>query len=315
MARVFTSEQLITEVRRIGAFSDVASEGKTDTDILNALNTVMLDEMLPSLIKYREEYLVKAVNQTVTTSDEFIQIPSRAIGNTLRDVFFRSADFSSNTYLPKINREDIPFITSLDTTNSPSGFYLEGDSLRLLPGPVAGVLRLSYFFRPGALVLSDSYRTVSSVDSSTSVTLDSAVPTAWTTATLFDVHSKTSGAENRYFDKAASTVSGTTLTFSTAIDGSLTDTQAIVAGDYVVEAENAAVPALPREMHPILAQAATARLLESEGDTEMLNVARQTLARQLQNMNQILEARVEGKPIKVTNRHSFVNRQTFRGAW
>jgi hypothetical protein len=315
MARAFTSEQLLTEVRRIGAFSDVSSEGKTDTDILNALNTVMLDELVPNLLRYREEYLVKAINQTITASDTFINIPSRAIGNTLRDVYFVSSDLSANEYLPKISREDIPFLASLDTTNTPGGFYVEGDSIRLLPGPTSGVLRLSYFFRPGTLVKADSYRTVASVDSTTSVTLNSAVPTSWDTDTLFDVHSKNSGAENRYFDKVATTVSGTTLTFSTAIDGSLADTQAIQVGDYVVEAENAAVPALPREMHPILAQAAAARMLESEGDTEMLEVARQTLARQLQNMNQILEARVEGKPIKVTNKNSFLNRQTFRGAW
>ena len=315
MARVFTSEQLITEVRRIGAFNDVNSEGKTDTDILNALNSVMGDEMIPSLLKYREDYLVKAVNQTITSSQSFIQFPSRAIGNTLRDVYFRTTDRTQDQYLPQINREDLPFFKTLTETDRPDGYYPEGDSIRLVPGPLGGILRMSYFFRPGDLVLSDSYRTVASITNSTTIEVDSVVPTAWTTATLFDAHSKNSGAENRYFDNAASTVSGTTITFTTAIDGSIEDTQALVVGDYIVEAENAAVPALPREMHPILAQAAAARLLESEGDTEMLELARQTLARQLSNMNHILESRVEGKPIKITNRNSFVGRQIARGAW
>jgi hypothetical protein len=95
----------------------------------------------------------------------------------------------------------------------------------------------------------------------------------------------------------------------------LDDTRALVAGDYVVEAENAAVPSLPRDMHPILAQAAAARMLESEGDTEMLELARQTLARQLANMNHILESRVVGKPKKITNRNSFVTHQISRGGW
>ena len=120
---------------------------------------------------------------------------------------------------------------------------------------------------------------------------------------MFDAHSKNSGAENRYFDLAASTVSGTTITFTTAIDGSVQDTRALAVGDYIVEEQNAAVPSLPRDMHPVLAQAAATRLLESEGDTEMLEIARGTLARQLQNMNHILEARVVGKPKKITNRN------------
>jgi hypothetical protein len=314
MARVFTAEECITEVRRIGAFNDVGSEGKSDTDILNALNTVMLDELIPSLIRYQEEYLVKAINYTITSSSEFIPVPTRAIGNTLRDIYFRTSDLTESKYLPQINREDLPFY-STTASGHPDGFYMEGDNIRLVPAPSSGVLRLSYYFRPGQLVKSDSYRTIASVDSSTSVTLNSSVPTAWTTSTLFDVHSQYSGAENRYFDKAASTVSGTTLTFSTAIDGSLTDTRALVAGDYVVAAENAAIPALPREMHPILCQAAAARMLESEGDAEMLKLARETLSRQLQNMNHILESQVIGKPQKITNRNSFVGRQRAGGAW
>lgn len=314
MTRVFTSEDLITEVRRIGTFNDVSSEGKTDSDILNALNTVMLDELVPSLIKYREEYLVKSFDYTLTS--KLAPIPTRAIGNTLRDVYF-IASGNQNSYLPKLNREDLPFYDTITTSNTsaPNGFYIEGDAIIMVPSITSGTLRISYYFRPGQLVLADSYRTVSSVDSSTSITVDSTVPSAWTTSTLFDVHSKNSGAENRYFDKVASTVSGTTITFSTAIDGSLQDTRAIVAGDYVVAAENAAVPSLPREWHPILAQAAAARMLESEGDTEMLELAQRTLGRQLQNMGQITETRVEGKPTKITNRNSFVGYQSSRGGW
>jgi hypothetical protein len=312
MARVFTSGELITEVRRIGAFNDVGSEGKTDADILNALNTVMFDELVPSLIKYQEDYLVKSFDFTIT--NRLVPMPTRAIGNILRDVYFVSAD-SQNQYLSKINREDVPFYNTINSTAHPDGFYIEGDAIILVPSISSGTLRISYFFRPGQLVDSDSYRTVSSVDSSTSITVDSTVPTGWTTATLFDVHSKNSGAENRYFDQAASTVSGTTITFTTAIDGSVQDTRAIAVGDYVVEAENAAVPALPRDMHPILAQAAAARMLESEGDTEMLELARQTLARQLRNMNHILESRVVGKSTKITNRNSFVSSQISRGGW
>jgi hypothetical protein len=166
MARVFTSEELITEVRRIGAFNDVASEGKTDTDILNTLNTVMFDELVPSLIKYQEDYLVKSTDFTITA--RLIPIPTRAVGNILRDVYYISSG-TEEQYLPQINREDIPFYNTVDNlfSNRPDGFYVEGDAIILVPNITSGTLRLSYYFRPGSLVKAASYRTVASVDSAT----------------------------------------------------------------------------------------------------------------------------------------------------
>ncbi len=303
---------MIALVRRIGSFSDVDSEGKTDQDILDTLDVVMMDELVPTMSKYHEEYFLKVVTTTITETPNFYPIPSRAVGNTWRDVYYENG--SQREYLPRLNREHIPF---LDTTPAgvPAGFVVEGDGIVLHPPGNTGTLRISFLFRPGQLVLAANYRKVSSVDSTTSVTVDSTVPTAWTTATTFDVHSSNSGAENRIFDFGASVVSGTTVTFSQLIDGTVDGTRAVAVGDYVVVAEQAAVPALPREAHPILAQAAATRLLEADGDTEMLKISRQTLARQIENAAHLFETRVEGKPKKLANRQSFIWRQSSRGGW
>ena len=180
------------------------------------------------------------------------------------------------------------------------------------PPATAGTLKLSYFFRPGQLVKAASYRRVASVDSTTQVTLDSTAPTAWVAGTtLLDAHSKESGAEVRVFDYGASTI-GATIIFTQAIDGSVDGTRAVQVGDYVVEAEHAAIPAIPRDAHPVLAQAAACRLLESDGDSDMLKIGRETLAHMFDNMADLFETRVEGKPQVYVNRRSILFAQRGR---
>lgn len=313
MAKSYTTEQLISLVRRIGAFNDVGSEGKEDTDIMDALDEVMLSELAPVLIRVQEEYLVRTLPVTTTANQEHVDIPTRALANIIRDVWFQ--DGNQRRFIPLVNRENRPFY-GIDASDTPDGVYMEGDHIVLVPKSSGGQqLNIAYTFRPNQLVKASAYRTIASVDSTTAVTLDSAVPAAWTTANTFDIHSKNSGAEVRSYDKGATTVSGTGITFSTAIDGSTSDSFAAEVGDYVCLAETAAIPSLPRELHPALAQAAACRLLESDGDAVALQLARQTLQRQIEAWTIMGECRIEGKGHRIVNRNSLLGRQTTRGGW
>lgn len=303
--KVFTAEDLIASVqRRISIPSDIASEGKADQDILDVLDEVMMDTIIPAILRLKEDYLVRTLTFATSASPNRYAVPSRAIGNALRDVYYTDTN-GTKKYLPPVTRELLPFYG--DTAiQVPDGFYFEGDRLILVPPSTGGNLNLSFFFRPGQLVKSTAYRQVVSVDSTTSITVDSTVPTGWSTATTFDVHSDKSGAEVRVFDYGASTVSGTTITFTQAIDGSVDGTLAVDEGDYVVVAETAAVPALPRDAHPALAQAAACRLLESDGDSEMLKIARETLMQMIDSFGDLFETRVQGKPQIFVNRRSLL---------
>lgn len=313
MSKSYTTEQLITTVRRIGAFNDVSSEGKEDSDIIDVLDIVMLDELLPAIVRLQEEYLVRTVDVTSTANQEFLQVPKRSVANGLRDIYF--VDGTVQRYLPMINRENRPFHGQI-ANEQPIGIYMEGDRIVLVPKSTGGaVFRLSYTFRPSQLVKAADYRKVVTVDSTTSVTVDSTIPTGWSTSSVFDVHSANSGAETRAFDLSASAATGTTVTFTTLIDGSVNSTYAVEVGDYVVLAETAAIPSLPRELHPALAQAAATRLLEADADPVALRIARETLARQIKSFNILAESRIEGKAHKIVNRNSFLTRMTTRGGW
>ena len=116
---------------------------------------------------------------------------------------------------------------------------------------------MSYFFRPGDLVTSSNYRIVEGVNLTTkTLTLNSNVLATWTTGKKYDVHSAESGAEIKLWSASVTTASAKTLIFTDAIDGSREGTAAVEVGDYVTLENEAAIPALPRELHPALAQAA-----------------------------------------------------------
>lgn len=299
----YTAEELIETVRNDGMIPDVGATGSQDVDILAHLNKAMLNEMIPDLMKTREEYFVVSRRQAITTPR--CRIPARAIGQKLRDVvWFNNTE---RTKLFRLAREDLIEHSTIGTT-APYAFYIEGNHIVFVPdaGSFAGSVELSFFFRPGQLVLSTETRTVSAVDTTLkTITLSSAPPSSWDASMLYDVHSPNSGAEIKLFDLAIGDLTGNIITAIPAIDGSDYGTYTPAAGDYVCLAGEAALPALPIELHPILAQAGLVRYLLSQGDIEHLKANEGQLNRMLVNAGIMCEDRVSGRPQKLVRRSPF----------
>jgi len=300
--------------RRASLTDDIGSEGTEDSDVIDVLDEVMMDEIVPQIIKFQEDFFIRSLTEAVVTGTSKYKIPRRAVGNSLRDIYWKNGQ--QKQYLPLLTRENLPFYQD-DDVQVPDGFILEGDGIRLIPPAQAGSMIISYNFRPGQLVKAASYRKVTALVGTNEVTLDSAIPTSWVAGTtIFDGHAEVSGAENRFFDLGAGTATGTQIIFSANIDGSVDSTEPVLVGDYIVEAGNAAVPGIPRDAHPALAQAAALRFLEADGDREGLKAARQTFGRMMENFANLFETRVDGKPHILTNRRSFIiSQQRRKGGW
>jgi hypothetical protein len=80
-------------------------------------------------------------------------------------------------------------------------------------------------------------------------------------------------------------------------------------GDYVMKAEETIVPQLPTELHPILAQRTTVKMLEALGDTEGMQNAQKELERMEFNAMTLIDNRAEGAPQKVRNKHSLLRQK------
>ena len=307
MALQYTGDSLIKLIRDKGMLPDTGSTGTSDADILEHVNAAFIDDLFPFVVGLREEYFVVHEKIPVSGDQEKYRIPPRAGWNKLRDVYYQEG--TSRWPLDSLPREDIPN-WGTSTTGSPHSFYLEGNHIVLFPdlSGASGDLNVAYYFRPGQVQLQEDVAKIINVDTSTKTITCDTMPTSWTTATKYDVHSQYSGAEIHEWDLTAASVntSERTIAFSEAIDGSTFGRFPVEVGDYVCIAEETALPGLPREAHPVLAQAALCRVLEALGDHENLQFQKGALDEKKVSLTRGLNARTESKPIIINNRNSLM---------
>lgn len=152
-------------------------------------------------------------------------------------------------------------------------------------------------------------------------------PSHFSSTTVFDFVQGRSPNKILAFDKDISSTDSTlsTVTFNTS-DLSVLDPfngagatrdLSLSVGDYIMKKEEAIVPQIPTELHPILSQRVAVKMLEALGDTEGMRNAQQELERMEYNAMTLIDDRVEGAPLKVTNRNGILSgalsNRTFKG--
>lgn len=293
----YTAEELIEMIRTRGGFPDAATEGTTDTDLLSFLNAEAL-ALYGKIASCHEDYFTVTDRVAITAGKQKYRIPHRAMFGKVRDI---GSVLDGVPYkMEPTSRENVADYFSTDAASVPSGFYVESMYICFVPTLTAGsgYIDIAYLFRPGQLVLSTDCRQIDSVDTTTGVvTLTSAAPTSWTTALKYDIHSSLSGAEpkNWSISTSAFNVARDEMTFTPSdLTGSTTGRFEAEEGDWLCLEEQAALPGLPRELHPILAHSVVCRVLERK-DKEAFMVSRAELQSMMKDVQKILAMRVEGK--------------------
>lgn len=295
--RRLTGDELISTVRRRAGAHNTGTQGSTDADILDILNEEMMTTMVPYVRRVREEYFVISRKIPLEPSRLRYRIPARAVGQQIRSIF--TSDGPNNRErMERISPEQLDELSFGDGTGS-VWFYLESNHIVLAGNQApSGDLEVAFLARPGQLVLESATRKVVSVDGRT-ITLDQEIPASWESAASFDIHSPLSGAELKQLSLSRVSASGTLLEVVEEIDGSVHGTYAPVPGDYVCLEGEAALPALPIELHIPLAQAAVCRVVEALGDIELLTYHRQTLSDMLQGQTAIISNRIDSHAKKL----------------
>src|SRR5688572_22687479 len=123
----------------------------------------MYTELLPRLMKVKEDYFVITRRIPLTASENRYRIPNRAAGQKLRDLFYIDSA-GTRCRIPHISREHLDEYAVTPATE-PEGYYLEGTHIVLVPelSGSSGSLEVSYFFRPGQLVRNLEVRQITSM--------------------------------------------------------------------------------------------------------------------------------------------------------
>jgi hypothetical protein len=152
-----TSQDLINSVQRKMSFP-ISQQTFSMLDILAFANEEVYISQVPSILQFHSEYFVTYQTIPLLTNVSNYPIPSRAIGQKLRSVFWQ--DTSGNMFeMTQVAEEDRAFYQrNIGTNQAIHKFFIEGNSIVLTPGMISnptGNLILVYYLRPNQLVKND----------------------------------------------------------------------------------------------------------------------------------------------------------------
>lgn len=307
---VYTSDSLLISIRNLALAANAKSSGTDDSDLLRHSTEVMWTKMCPYLMRIREDYFVVSERVALSANQPRYRIPSRAMLLKLRSLW-RVNGSGERSPIDPIQRERL---NEFGVSGGPSAYYIEGSDVVLVPSSSgSGSLEFSYYSRPGALVLTSAARQVVSVNlSAKTITFATAAASTFVSGAKLDIHSQESGAELKVWNVtqngAPSGVGNVTITITEAIDGSVFGTKAVAAGDWVCLSEEAVIPGVPKEFHPMIALAVAQRLNGSAGDIDVAKMLGMDFAADGKNMLSVAEARNEGAPMRIIGRRGILRR-------
>lgn len=314
MSNILTSNKLISSIKRRAM---IPSDQVTfeNLDFLEMLNEEILYFGVQHLMSTYEEYLVTFQDFPLTAnqvSKEF-KIPSRAIGNKLRGLFY--VDTSGDLYeLARIALEDLPNYNNnaINFANGfSSAFYIQDNKVILVDEvPFSGgSLRMYFYLKPNKLVEEKRAGKITAIDTiSGTITVDN-FPANLSQLGKVDLVQADSPNKILKYDLTPTATSAPTKSLTLNPADLPSD---LVIGDYLNFAGETIVPQFPTELHAILAQRVAVACLEALGDAQNLSLAKSRLEQMEKSTLSTLDNRVESANQKIKNNRSTLQ-QSVRG--
>lgn len=312
MSKIYTTNSLIEAVKRRAMLPQTNATFKEE-DFLAFANEELDIGVAPLIMSFHEDYLMRTVEIPLTANQPRYVIPSRAMGNKIREVQYKD-DGGILYEMTRIFIEDLPYFQAGaggSSYGSIRSFYLEGNEIVLTPnssGNFVGSLRVSYYTRCSEIVSEDRVARITDINTTTGVVTMDDYPEAFpsVTGTLIDFTSSSSPFMIIGMDlqpTALGTPSAPMLTFNPA---DLSDR--LKVGDIVSLAEETIIPQVPTELRSILVQRMAICCLEALGDAQGAATAAAKLALMEEKAGNILDDRSEGSPLKIAPKNTFLRR-------
>lgn len=279
----------------------------TEQDVLDFATEEMNMAIVPAVLKEQEDYYLYSEDIALVNGTTKYNIPYRAIGNKIRDVSI--VDASGNVLeMSRIGIGDLPLYPILNSSNL-SKFYIMNNQVGLTAdtGLTGNSLRISYYLRPNSLVPNAEICNVVSVNRTTGVVTVDAVPAGFTVVNLDSTRKKLDFIKAKSPHKLLNYDAVPTTSSTVSITFALADIPAdLEMNDIIALATETNIPQIPSDLHVLLAQRVSARILESIGDTEGLTNANAKISELEQKTNIIIGNRVDDAPKIITNNKSIL---------
>jgi hypothetical protein len=241
-------------------------------EILEVASTAIAEQILPDLLKSRQDFLVvyDDITPTQKASDnyEWIRIPYRSVGQSIISLCDPEND------------------VEIDQTY----YWVEGNKV-YIDGNSLSEYRVRYHLRPSQLVETSSVGEIKSINRNTGEISVSSRPIGFTTALTYDFVKSAAGFDILARDLTCSSFPSVTGMIFTVAD--IPDELAV--GDYVCLSDQSPVPQIPIEWFPFLASYTAASLLESLGDVAAAQKIESKLGTLRSNALNMVSPRVQNK--------------------
>lgn len=304
----YTADKLIQSIRR-KAQLPVNNNTFKEEDYLELADEELSLNIVPSIIRQHENYLLYVDVVPMETGKSRYKIPSRASGNKLKDLQWRDSNglIKEMTMIPIEHLSDYNGAT-FHRDSSPT-YYVLNDEIVLFPEAIVnpeGSLLFTYYIKPNKLVKLNKVGIITAVNTVTkSITLSS-VPAAFNSGTLYDFVTVQSPHVTLDFDVPITTINTTTKMIQFELDYVFPDRLAV--GDHLCIQCETAIPQIPSDLHPMLAHKVAMSAINALGDTEGFANAKAAYDEIQFNVGTIIDNRVEGSLKKIVNRRSFLRR-------
>lgn len=290
----YDTEELIENIKRRCSVPTSQLTYRNE-DFVALANDELQGEVVPLIMSTREEYFVEPYDVS-SPADGVIEIPSTAVGAKLRSVCYLQQ--TSPLVLVNLPRVDLDIVagTGFFNFDTLAGFYVQGNSIILYPNtsvPVGTAMRLYFYKRSLVLTDDNNYGRVESVDAMTNSVVMNFVPYDWEAGT--EVNSISSVPNFAITNSLATIVSVSSPSII------LDSVEGIEVGDYISPNGFSAIPQIPVEAHPYLAQLTAVKCLEGLGDREGMQAAQAKADKLKENLLIMISQRVDGSVKKVMN--------------
>lgn len=301
-------EDLLEKIKR-RSFIPISQSTFQDSDLIAVANEELDLNLVANLVEEREDFFLTTETASIVANTDHYAIPSRAIGNALKTLFYVGDD-GSKKELRLIDPSRAGDFS--ESSNMPSAFYFEGDEIVLVPMPAStiGSLLFSFPAKPNQLIATSSCAMITATANNSptaTFTVNTDLTADLEAGDYVDFLSRTSPFKLWAYRLPITQITSSVI--EVALDGVLDQAGANITpqvGDYICPSGFSNIPQIPTAYHPVLAQMSVVTLLEGLGDLNKLARAEATLDKLEKNAKKLIKNRVESSPKKVSTRNALV---------
>lgn len=304
MSDYLSSNSLVESVKRRASVPENQSTF-TKADFLEFANEELRLALVPKLMSLHEDFLLFEIDIPIEPGKNEYEIPSRAVGNKLRDVQYKRAD-GSYSELTRIGIGDRFSDFRANVNTGYQKYYIKNNKVVFYPdigGNSSDFVTMVFYIKPSKLVLETRCGVVTGINTSTGEVVLSSVPSNFGTDVTYDFYRSGSPFNVLKIDASIISINTTTKSITFAPSDIPED---LKVGDHICQSGECIIPQVPSELHVLLAQMIACRVLESQGDAQGLQLAMAKLADMQESTGFIIDNRVEDSPKKISPRRGIV---------